>query len=273
MEAKTYFTSLRISYYFLAVFISFLITGCEKENLPESEDSLKTAELTFKAKTDKQNTFYGPAQPFAKGVTKAFVSMDYEGNPTEIGITISERILQNLSNHPEEFTLELPNKTQGLAFDHVDIGWNPGGHEPPGIYDIPHFDFHFYMISEEAKMQITDPQKAEILPPQEYWPANYVPTPGFVPIMGKHWVNIQSKEFQGGTFDHTFIYGSYDGEFIFYEPMITVDYLENKSSATYQINQPAEFQRSGFYYPTIYSINYDPIKKEYQIKMSGMVLR
>lgn len=273
MKTRTYFPSIRMSFYLLSVFITFFITGCEKENLPESEDPLNTADFTFKAKTDKQNTFYGPAQPFSKGVTKAFVTMDHEGNPTEIGITISERILHNLPNHMEEFTLELPNKTKGLAFDHVDLGWNPEGHEPPGIYDIPHFDIHFYMISEEAQMQITDPQKAEILPPQEYWPANYVPTPGFVPMMGKHWLNLLSNEAQGEVFDQTFIYGSYDGEFIFYEPMITVDYLENKTSATYQINQPTEFQKSGFYYPTTYSINYDPIKKEYEIKMSGMVLR
>lgn len=273
MKTKNYLPPLYSSLYFLAVLLAFSLTGCEKENISESVDSLESRALLSKAKASKENTFYGPAQPFAQGVTKAFVSMDHEGKPTEIGITISERILQNLPDHTQELTLELPNKSAGLAFDHVDFGWNPEGHEPPGVYDIPHFDMHFYMISEEAKMQMTDPQKAEILPAPEYIPENYVPTPGFVPMMGKHWLNLLSNEAQGETFDQTFIYGSYDGEFIFYEPMITVDYLEHKTSETYDINQPAEFQKTGFYYPTTYRISYDPVKKVYEITLGDMVLR
>lgn len=260
--------------YLLPLCFIFLLVSCEKEMLPQAET--EAADLHFetsKAKPEKTNTFYGPAKPFATGVARAFVTMNHSGEPTEIGITFSERMLDNLPHHMEEFTLELPNKTAGLAFDHIDLGWNPSGHEPPGVYDLPHFDMHFYMITPQEKMQITDPDKAEILPSPEYWPENYVPTPGFVPMMGKHWLNLLSNEAQGKTFDQTFIYGSYNGEFIFYEPMITVDYLKKRSDATYTIFQPAQFQRTGFYYPTSYSINYDEIRKIYTVKLGGMVLR
>jgi hypothetical protein len=253
----------------------FILTSCEKDDMTDIGN--QSADLTFsssKAGSEKTNTFYGPATPFGKGVVKAMVTMTHDGVPESIGITISERTLENLPQDMEEFTLRLPNKAEGLAFDHIDLGWNPMGHEPVGIYDLPHFDIHFYMISKEEQMEITDPNLAEILPASEYWPANYGPSPGFVPIMGKHWLSSFADELQpGGVFTQTFLYGSYNGDFIFYEPMITLDYLEEKSSTQYDISQPVEFQRTGYYYPTIYSINYDASKRQYTILLEGMVIK
>ena len=260
---------------FFPLIIVFLFASCEKEAITDIEN--QSADLTFSTSNshpEKMNTFYGPAKPFGKGVARTMVTMTHDGAPLAIGIKLSERTLENLPPDIEEFSLQLPNKAKGLAFDHIDLGWNPEGHEPPGIYDIPHFDIHFYMISGEEQMGITDPDLAEILPPNEFWPANYFPTPGFVPMMGKHWLNMFADELQpGGVFTQTFIYGSYNGEFIFYEPMITLDYLKEKTSMQYDISQPAEFQRTGYYYPTTYSINYDSTKKEYTILLEGMVLR
>ena len=122
-------------------------------------------------------------------------------------------------------------------------------------------------------MQINDAAKAGILPPAEFRPPFYVPTDGYELYMGKHWINVLSPEFQGSTFTHTFIYGSYDGEFIFYEPMITRDFLMEKTTGQYPITQPANFQRTGYYYPTLYSINYDATRKEYTVLLEGMVYR
>jgi len=274
-KLKNFLVVPQILLKFFPLIIVFLFTSCEKETVMDIEN--QSADLTFStsnAHPEKMNTFYGPAKPFGKGVARAMVTMTHDGAPRAIGIKLSERALENLPHDMEEFSLQLPNKAKGLAFDHIDLGWNPEGHEPPGIYDIPHFDIHFYMMSEEEKMGITDPDLAEILPPDEFWPTNYFPTPGFVPMMGKHWLSMFADELQpGGVFTQTFIYGSYNGEFIFYEPMITLDYLNEKTSMQYDISQPAEFQRTGYYYPTIYSINYDSTKKEYTISLEGMVLR
>jgi len=260
---------------FFPLIIVFLFTSCEKEAVTNIENQSANLTLsTSNAHPEKMNTFYGPAKPYGKGVARAMVTMTHDGVPQAIGIKLSERTLENLPPDMGEFSLELPNKTEGLAFDHIEFGWNPEGHEPPGIYDVPHFDIHFYMISEEEQMEITDPDLAEILPPVEFWPANYFPTPGFVPMMGKHWLSMFADELQpGGVFTQTFIYGSYNGEFIFYEPMITLDYLKEKTSMQYNISQQGEFQRTGYYYPTTYSINYDSTKKEYTILLEGMVLR
>lgn len=260
-------------HYLLPLMLLFLFAGCEKDVIIDERSASDPEVLNLKASSEKVNDFYGPARPFAKGVVRAVVTMNHNGEPESIGIKFSERILDNLPDHLEEFSVELPNKAKGLPFDHIDLGWNPEGHEPPGTYDLPHFDIHFYMISQEEKMQIADAAKAELLPGDEFIPESYSSTPGFVPMMGKHWVDILSDEFHGGIFSQTFIFGSYDEEVIFYEPMVTKDYLLEKTSKQYEIRQPAEFQRTGLYYPTTYSISYDATRKEYTISMENMVLR
>ena len=239
----------------LSLFLLFLFLGCVPDPLPD-------------------NTFYGPPQHFGDGVVKSIVVMKDEGVPEMIGLKISAKVLENLPEEDYNVHFKLPGETEGLAIDHIDLGWNPHGHEPPGVYDIPHFDIHFYMITEEYQSNILDADKAEILPANEFWPQDYFPTEGYVPQMGKHWLNMHADEIQeGGKFTRTFIYGSYDGEFQFYEPMITLDYLKQKGSEQMAIPQPAEFQKTEFYYPTTYSIKYNPLKREYLITMENMLLR
>lgn len=263
----------------IPLFLALLLAGCEKENLPDNPEL--STELEMKAKKEKVNTFYGPAQPFNNGVTRAVVTMSQDGTPISIGVKISEKVLEDLPEEHEILTLRLPNKAAGLPFDHIDLDWNPHGHDPGDLYGAQHFDFHFYMVSPEYKAGITDLEKAAIHPEAQYIPEGYVPPAPDVPLehqlvpqMGVHWLNIFAPELGGADFTHTFIYGSYDGDFIFMEPMITLDYLLNEADGeTFPIAQPQEFERDGYYYPTEYSIDYDPVKKEYTVIMSGMVLR
>ncbi len=254
--------------------IFFLLMSCQTDPLPDATlDSSQQDQLKAPRDANKVNTFYGPAQQMGGGVLRTAVTMRHNGTPESIGLRISEKVLEGLPDSEINLNMRLPNKMQGMAFDHIDFGWNPHGHEPPGIYDVPHFDIHFYMVSLDYQNSIQDPVKAEILPPSEFWPATYFPTPGFVPAMGKHWISGQADELNGLPFTRTFIYGSYDGEFHFYEPMITLAYLQEKGNEQLPIPQPSQFQRPGFYYPTTYSINYDPVKKEYIISLENMVLR
>jgi hypothetical protein len=251
-----------------------LLLSCQTD--PLTDVNLESSDLNLlKAPkdSDKVNTFYGPAQQLGDGVLRSAVIMSHDGTPKSIGLRISEKVFEGLPDSETNLSLRLPNKMKGMAFDHIDFGWNPHGHEPPGIYDVPHFDIHFYMVSVDYQNNIQDPVKADILPPSEFWPATYFDTPGFVPAMGKHWLSGLADELNGLPFTKTFIYGSYDGEFHFYEPMITLAYLQEKGNEQIPIPQPAEFQRTGFYYPTTYSINYDPVKKEYLISLENMMLR
>lgn len=73
-----------------------------------------------------------------------------------------------------------------------------------------------------------------------------------VPTMGKHWVDVTSPELNPNNpqpFTQTFIYGSYDSKVVFYEPMITLDFLKTTANFERLIPQPAKVQQSG-YYPT-----------------------
>ena len=95
----------------------------------------------------------------------------------------------------------------------------------------------------------SDPEfqrKADMLPPDTHRPQFYavaapkeIPAPG-VPLMGVHWIDVRSPELQGmfgkpeayKPFTTTFLYGSWEGRFIFAEPMITRAYILSKKAAT-----------------------------------------
>lgn len=255
--------------YLLPLLLLFIFAGCQKEALPDD------ASLDVKASAEtKTNTFYGPARQLGDGVVRSMVTMTRDGVPVEIGIRLSEKALQDLPDEVTVVELELPNKMEGLAFDHIDFDWNPHGHEPEFLYGAPHFDLHFYMISREEQMQVIDPAKAAILPAAEYIPEGYfLPAgPELVPYMGVHWLSMDAPELPPSSqeFTSTFIYGSYDGSFIFMEPMFTLDYLMNAADGTEMpIPQPEEFEQAG-YYPTSYKMYYDAQHKDYIISMGDM---
>ena len=38
-----------------------------------------------------------------------------------------------------------------IPFKHQVTNYNPEGHGPPGVYSVPHFDFHFYMVGNDLR--------------------------------------------------------------------------------------------------------------------------
>lgn len=237
--------------------------GCDNEDVPNLFDD---------DGGEPSNIYFGTSGEMGDGTVRTMARLNDAGDLLALGIQFSEEALEGLTEEAEHLTLQFPEEAGDIIYDHFDVDWVPHGHEPPGVYDLPHFDFHFYMISEEEKMQITNPVLAEILPDEEFWPATYFPGPGYVPMMGKHWLSSEAGEFTGEGFTHTFIYGSYNGDFIFYEPMITLAYLQEKTSGSFDIPQPANFERSGSY-PTTYSINYDPVEGMYTLLLEDFVER
>lgn len=191
-------------------------------------------------------------------------------------------------------TLALPAEAANTGYDHVMLDWNPAGHEPEHVYTLPHFDFHFYQITaaEREAIMPTSPDwatRAPNFPAAEYVPAGYLaastlanipPAAAAVPMMGLHWLDPQSQELQpppnGKPFTTTFIYGSYDGKFIFLEPMITKAYIESMKDkpegVSMQVGTAARVAKSGAY-PNAYAIRYDAATKEYRISLEGLTLR
>ena len=231
----------------------------------------------------KDKTVVGETKPLGKGQVRSWMSLDKDGKPTAIGLTFTEEALKTLPPEPPpgaegtEVSLALPAEAAATAFKHIGLNWNPHGHEPEKIYDLAHFDFHFYMVTEAERGSITakgdDLLRSKREPAAEFVPEGYVHVPNSeFARMGSHWVNPLSKELQGQVFTTTFIYGSYDGRFVFAEPMISKSFLETKTNVTEIIKLPAKYARNA-YYPTKYSVRYDPVTKEYTVALEGMTLR
>lgn len=235
---------------------SFLFS-CQKEISGNNESHFNSeVGVTQSNQAQKQNTYYGPQMPLGNGRVRTFVTISHTGVPSEIGIEMTAGAIEGPGE--EMLNLSLPfHQKAGAAtpFDHVLLDWNPHGHEP-FFYELPHYDFHFYTISETERMAIAaGTPLMDQLPPMQYWPQGFVPTPGGVPQMGKHWINPASPEISGGQlFTHTMIYGSYAGGFIFVEPMITRDFLLRGQPVTMAYGQPAQFMRANTYYPATYNI-------------------
>jgi hypothetical protein len=139
------------------------------------------------------------------------------------------------------------------------------------VYDIPHFDVHFFTIEESERMMIGSNGKDEIVvpPAPKYMPSSYELLLGGTPMMGAHWFDLLDPEFNGSTFTKTFIWGSNNGKFVFLEPMITHDYLMIKPNSEKALRQPAAFQQDGWY-PNSYSVNYSSSTKEYTIALTNL---
>jgi hypothetical protein len=201
---------------------------------------------------------------------------------------------------------EIVRKT--TPFDHM--GWfaNAQGHAPPGVFDVPHVDVHFFTISVEERMAISgqlDDPKLLTYPPAGFLPADFcLPLAVFPPQcktlitlteadipgsndaeQGLHWVDSFAPELRGKPFEQIFIFGSYNGEVNFWEPMITKQFFEKLRSflkdlestektieVTFSIKQPEKFHETS-YYPTQYTIRYDAEAGEFSVSLDNFVLR
>lgn len=232
--------------------------------------------------------------------------MAANGKPSEIGLNFNAQTLDNLPMHPStgehcfdmngdgvidahmecalghDRVLPLPEEVRTLAktpFKYAMVNYNPMGHQPPGIYDAPHFDMHFYMQSNEDRMNIRLGPCAEVVNcddmktaqkplPAGYAPADYVDVGAVMGMMGNHLLDVKhSPEFNGHPFTYTWIWGVYDAKITFFEPMITVAYLKTqpeKNCVSYTM--PEKFAEAG-YYPTQYCISYNKGQQDYTVSL------
>jgi len=224
-------------------------------------------------KSSSMNVFYSNTVSVGNGVARAWVKTMKNGDPLEVGIDLSGKALMNLPDEPMQYVLPLPKNKGNYFYTHVLFDWNPMGHEPEGIYDLPHFDFHFYTLSSEEREGIPfkDTTYMDPDPDAMYVPENYVELPGLVPAMGAHWIDLTSPELPPYpvTFTKTFIWGSYGGEFIFWEPMITRAYLLTQPDEVIPIPQPQAYQKDGWY-AMDYKIMYSTKPDTYTIALTNL---
>jgi hypothetical protein len=171
-----------------------------------------------------------------------------------------------------------------IPFKWVLLNWNPLGHIPPGVYDVPHFDVHFYMepIANVFALQ-SGPCGPEFIRCDQFevarrpLAANYM-HPDFkdveaaVPAMGNHLIDLTGPEFNKQPFTHSWIFGVYDRKVTFYEEMVTRAFLLSKPSACFPIKSPPAVGLSGFY-PTVSCLRHDARTGEYTVSMEKFVFR
>ena len=247
---------------------------------------------------------YGAATRVGNGRARTYVVTDQRNDrtPLEIGVVLEERALEGLpATGMSMFDLALPARNP-TPYRLVELDWNSHGHEPDGVYSVPHFDFHFYTITA-AERNAIDPvalgdaayqAMANNLPPEAERSQFYVPLSPpqgpvvAVPRMGAHWADLRSPELQGAfghpenyrPFTTTFLHGSWNGRFIFDEPMITRAFILGRKSAQSQaardsiiaVSSAQQYSPSG-YRPAAYRVAYDAREHVYRIALTQLTLR
>jgi hypothetical protein len=223
-----------------------------------------------------------------KGTASAYAEMNEQGEPTAIGILFSPAALEGLPDgsdfhhcfdrnqdgridrateclHGYEHVLPLPDalaRRPDIPFKWVLLNWNPAGHVPPGVYDVPHFDVHFFMEPIASVFALASgPCGPEFIRcdqfeiarqpvPSNYVHPDYKDVGAAVPAMGNHLIDLGGPEFHGQPFTRSFIFGSYGGRITFYEEMVSHRTLVANPRSCAPIKTPKAVATAGFY-PTI----------------------
>jgi len=253
----------------------------------------------------------GANSSVGNGTVSSYAELDKSGAPKAIGIVFQASALDGLPTaHSDghhcfdrnkdgkidlqaeclaahEWVIPLPSEAarrSEIPFKWLGLNWNPSGHIPPGVYDLPHFDVHFYIDPIEKVFALeSGPCGPEFVRCDQFelaakpLPSNYM-NPDFknvgavAPAMGNHLIDQTSPEFNGKKFTRTWIYGVYDGRVTFYEEMVTRDYLLSRPTACFPIKSAAAVGVRG-YYPTQSCIRYNSQANEYTISIEGFTLR
>ncbi|MDQ3020975.1 MAG: T9SS type A sorting domain-containing protein [Bacteroidota bacterium] len=219
-----------------------------------------------------QQILYGDSITLGNGVVRTFVRVNALGRREQIGVSMTEGVMNNLPDTIiREFVLNLPAPVAAddTTFNHLFLTWNPDGHGPPGINEVPHFDFHFSTVSV-AEREAVIPGIDPVYYPREFVPRDYLrDAPGVVPRRGLHWGDSTSMQ-TNENFTTQFIYTTYRGKRFSWAPGITRAYFLRNRDTIIAIKQAQLYRRAGRY-PLNYSITHDPIKQTYDVVLRTFV--
>jgi hypothetical protein len=263
------------------------------------------------APTSAADRVLGWRAKLGNGEVTSFAELQATGAPKAIGIRLSADTLAGLpSEHSDghhcfdrdgdgvaarpaecfethEFAIPLPDavsRRDDIPFKWVLLNWNQHGHAPPGVYDVPHFDVHFYMTPIADAFAIHagpcgpefvdchDFAVAKLPLPDGLMHPDFSDVDGVAPAMGNHLIDLGGREFQGEPFTRSWIYGAYGGRVTFYEEMVTLAYLLSRPDACAAIKSPLAVADGG-YYPTQRCVRYDASANEYIVAVEEFVYR
>ena len=222
---------------------------------------------------------YGAPVAVGNGTARVVVTVNGMNEPESVSVVLTRAALQGLPQVQGEqmvweYSLAMPDTGPRTGFDHVVFDWNPVGHIPEGVYNVPHFDVHFYLISDGEREAITfhgeGRELAMTAPDPQLVPAgDVIPPDAAVDRMGMHGLDPEGHEFKGQTFSHNFIYGYHKGELMFVEPMVSLAFLESLPEMTLPVKQPQRYSYPAWY-PATYRIGFDAGTDEYTIALQNL---
>lgn len=203
-----------------------------------------------------------------------------DGAVTQIGLDVPLSVIEAapadapMTWPPQQMAnIPFPEEAQAASgMTYAGLYWEAHGH-PPGPFLTPHFDFHFYSVSQEtvAEMDCVDESKPAVLPAGYDMPDLTIPELGTlvgtcVPLMGMHALPKADLE-QEGLFEATMIVGYYGGSPIFVEPMIARDYLLQR--ADFNLEVPVvDGVAEGVSLPGAFQAQYDEEHDSYRMVFS-----
>lgn len=253
----------------------------------------------------------GQSWKFGKGLVTTFAEVDEDRVPSVIGVIFSQGALEGMPTEASdqhhcfdrdsngsvdpmtecfmshEAVIPLPDLVATRAdvpFKWVLFNWNPMGHIPPKIYDVPHFDVHFYIEPIANVFAIQDGpcgpeyvrcdqfERAKKPLPPNYMHPDFTDVEAVAPAMGNHLIDLTGPEFNGGKWERNWIFGIYDGKVTFYEEMVTLEYLRSKPNTCNAIKSPPAVGLSGFY-PSESCVRYDAATGELLVSMETFTYR
>lgn len=252
----------------------------------------------------------GAVAHVGNATAQSYAEFDAAGKPLAIGLTLSSNFYDELPTEhsdlhncfdvdedgvvdpmaeclPEHgWVIPLPSAVASrsdIPFQWAGLNWNPVGHIPPGVYDVPHFDIHFYMEPIEKVFALHPGPCGELIRcdqfeigrkpvPPNYVAPDYISVDAVAAAMGNHLIDPTGPEFNGVPFTRTWIYGTYDGRITFYEEMVTLAFLQEKHTECFPIKSPPAVGVRG-YYPTATCYGFDPATGETTVSLEQFQLR
>ena len=281
--------------------IGLALLGCDSgddgdatEAAGETGESTETAEEAGDEMAEgggsMAGVMHGSEAAFGAGTVSTWALLDDDGTVLEVGVSLSASALDE-AVESEHVHVPFPEEVvEQTFFDHFVIDFESGGH-PPGPYLVPHFDFHFYGITDETQLAIDC--LAEPLPEgvvagepamgNDYLPDMYMipgtgletddPSGTCVPEMGVHAIDLTSGELDPenpADFTISYILGYHMGSLAFIEPMMSQDYVATRPEISTAVKGPAKLGWST-QWPTQFDTSYDEETGMYHLVYSEFV--